>query len=668
MSKFTKILDKLLNEKIQVDDLVRDYKDLFRDFSSRVITGQIDPDDPELEAFLRCCLDVYTYSQSGEVLIPDTVYDQCMQVYKEKNKTIVYADPIGKKWNFIKHKIPGVVGTIGKIYSYPELKAYFSYFPNVKTYILSPKFDGISADIEVKDFEVVSAATRYDGIYGQDITALIRNARNRGRWMLHDEKYRSGHYKCELCVATEDFNDLIKIKKYANRRSATAGIVNTPSNLDYADYVTIIPLVFYNPENRYMEYIAPGARTIDLYSPADFMDVIENMLTEIRSADFPFRVDGVVINPKISQLGGPPNENDLMDRSIAYKVNTMEGKTTIQFGYMSVGRTGKAVPCLRVDPVEVNETIVEDVSLGSYEKFLSMGLREHDEVIVYSAGDVIPQVKLPPMRTNFSNADPLKIPRICPYCGEKLERVNAEYFCTNPNCIRIITGRITNFLVKMGLQGFSDKTVELIYNAIKVDNIVDFMMLTKDQLCRIDGIGDTDANNLIAELRRLMQTPTTLPKFFGALGIEKISEKKCRKIFEQISLQDLLNPRKKDDPYYLLQSADGIGSKTAEIFTTFVNENKRFIEDLMRLFTFESEVQYKGTICFTGFRPDEETAKRIRALGFDVSDGSVTSETIALVTTSLDSQSGKMKSAMKKNVPIYLAHEIENLIKVLKKV
>lgn len=661
MKLFQSILQKIISEELTPDQVVQEYKARFSEYASKVVFGSIKPDDSELEAFLKCCLDVYANSENGDVLVPDSIYDLCMNVYRSGgHETIVYADPIGKKWDLVPHKIPGVVGTISKVYSYKEFKSWLNHYYGVQKFVISPKYDGVSADIEVEDGKVVRAATRYDGVQGQDITALILKARNRGQWLFNDENHANGHYKCELCVSTEAFEELQEEKKYSNRRSATSGIVNTPSNLNLAKYVTVIPLVWYNPKNRDMEYIAPFSRVIDYLTPADLFESVEGLLHAVKIRQFQFRVDGVVISPARKYLGDP-NEMDLMDDSIAYKINTMEGRTRIEYGYMSVGRTGRAMPCLKVEPVEVNETIVTDVSLGSYEKFLSMGLREHEEVIIYSAGDVIPQIKLPEDRTNFDNAEDLKIDRTCPYCGEKLERINTEYYCMNPKCIRVITGRIINFLDKMGMEGFSDKSIETLYLGGKADSIADVLELTESEIESVEGFGAVDARNFIEQINKIKNTPTTIAKFFGSLGIDKISEKKCKKIFENITVDELFHPKKPENVFYILQCADGIGEKTAEIFCKFIDDNKKQIQHLMNFFKFDTEESYKGIICFTGIRPSEEVTKRLHELGYDTSDGGVTKDTIALVAANPNGTSTKIMNAKKKGVPIYPASNLQYL-------
>lgn len=658
---FNSMWEKVTNEELFIDDILH-YRDQFNSFAIKVISGKISPNDPELEAFIRLCNDIYTYSPEGEVVISDSLYDQCMQVYKSGgNATIVFADTLGKKkWDFIKHELPGVVGTLEKSYTYKEIKNYLQKYLGVDKFILSPKYDGISCAVKVENGKIVSAATRYNGILGQNITELVKRTRNSENFILPE--YHTGYYKCELCVGTEAYNELIQHKKYANRRSATAGIVNTPTNLNYAEYVTVVPLLFYNPRTKDIEYLAPYQKTVKYYSPADLMDDIEQMLENIRSKDFPFRVDGVVVNPDRTKLGDP-NEFDLMDNSIAFKINTAEGKTKILYGYMSVGRLGRAIPMLKVAPVEVNETIVEDVSLGSYDKFLSMDLKEDEEVIVFSAGDVIPQIKLPSVRANLYNSPDLKIHRVCPYCDEKLTRVNTEYYCMNSDCPRVITGRISNFLIKMGIEGFSDKSVEMIYSGLGIKNIHEFLNLTVNEIVRVDGFDTSSATSFVNELERLKNTPTSVAKFFGALGIDKISEKKCRKIFEYVNVDDLISAKDKklEKIYWELQCSDGIGGKTARAFIDYIKDNREEIEQLLQDIQLTGDIKYKSNVVFTGFRPDKETERRFNALGIEISN-SVSKSTVVVITASTERDSTKSKAAISKGIPIIHASELDDLL------
>lgn len=661
MKKFTDILKAIKSNKLPFE-MLKSMKNEFVEYSEKVLTRKVEPNSPELKAFLQLALDYYTHSIEGDVLIPDTIYDRCMSVYiSEGNERLIFPSEYGKtKWNFVDHRFPGLVGSIDKIYSYKELKEYLLRDTRITKYTLAPKYDGVSCAIEVQDGEIVSAVTRYNGIVGQNILDLVVNCSNAKT--LPNYMGEDGFYKCELCVNTIDFEKLCEEKKYANRRAATSAIVNTPSNLKFAKYVTIVPLLFCGSKSSII-YDPPGAITEDFYSPGDMMDKIEAMLETFKSKDFLYRVDGIVIYPDPNrEKVWTFNMGDVMDGAIAYKINTSEAKTTIVEGYMSVGRLGKAIPMLKVEPVEVNETVVTDVSLGSYAKFLSMGLKEGDEVVVYSAGDVIPQVKLPEIRTDFDNAPDLRIPRVCPYCGKKLTREGMEYFCTNDDCIRVVSGKISNFLIKLGMSGFSDKSIELIVECLGVNNVVDILSLTIDDIMRIPGFDTTSAENLMYELNKIKSTPVSSAKFFGALGISKISEKKCRKILDFVTVEELLGGKDLKRIFWELQNSDGIGGKTAQTFIEYIATNMKEIKKLYSLLNVVGNKKFIGNIVFTGFRPSEALEKIfVEDFGIEVSD-TVTSHTLYVVSASLDKESSKTKAAKNKGIPVIGIDDVDNLI------
>ena len=667
---FKSIYKDLLKKNINVDRLI-DWQADCLDYARKVENNdKINID--ELKAFIKICLNYYVYSSEGKDLIPDYTYDMCVNKYyqitgidRTKDKLFLADDLLSgsKKWNFVDHPstCQGLVGTIGdKLYSYQEIKDRFSYY-NCKEYKIAPKYDGISVAIHKENGIITYAATRYDGYQGQDIRDLVKRAKFPKWW-----KYApDGYYKNEILMSTDDYNELINEKYYANRRSAVSGIVNTPSNLQFAKYLTIMPLLYYNDKEREIQYVAGGIESINVYSARDLMDAIEKKLSIIRSADFPYRVDGVVVYP---QYNHPINEGNLMDNTFAYKVNTNEPKTTIEYAYASVGRLGSVTPMVHVKPVEVNETMVSDVSLGSYAKFLSMNLRENEEVIVYSAGDVIPQIKLPDVRTNWMNDPDLKISKYCPYCGERFERIGTEYKCINPHCIRVMSGMISNFFIKLGIDGFSDKSFEILCKAKVINSIPDVFELTPEKIMSIDGFDQVSARNFYNEIQRIKNDKIQISEFFGALGIEGISVKKCRKILAEIDinkfLRKLAEDKGKNKAQIAMRCADGIGTKTATTFIAYVAKNLDMINHLLKIMNISGDTAFIGEVCFTGFR-NSRWEEKFNSIGYKIGD-SVNNNTTCLIAASIDSGSTKAKAAIRKGIPIFSYSDIEEVYHRLK--
>lgn len=670
MSKMQSMRKKLIARQCTINDLFQQNAE-FISFADKVLQGKT-VDSHEFEAFLRLCLDAYVYDENGRVLIPDRTYDMCMNVWKQHNEVIVFPDNIldETQWKFHEHTVPGVVGTLRKIYEYDELKTYINFMKDhyeVEDYLIAPKVDGVSNSIEVRDGSIYLGLTRYDGVYGQDVTKLIRQASNANQFWraFTDKDYPlDGYYKVEVVVTTEHFNQLIQEKKYMNRRSATSGIISTPKNLEFGRFLTIVPLFYYSGGDKpYLIYNPPDTEKYHVYHPRDLFNYINEKLEYLRSKDYPFRVDGVVLFP-LNTKRIEFNEADLMAESIAFKVNTAQAKTRLIDVYMSVGRLGNAVPMAKVEPVEVNETIVTDVCLGSYETFLGLDLYEGEEVIIYSAGDVIPQLKKTDYANNVYDKPLIKVKKVCPYCGEKLTRYVTEYRCENPNCIRVQSGYLCNFADKIGIEGFSDMAFEAFFEAGIIKEIPDIFKVTAEDIASVDGYDILSGRNFCKEVEKVLAKPIQISHLFGALGIPNISIKKCQKIFAIAPLKKILKARHPEDIVMYLMNATGIGRATALAFGEFFCENRKMIEELLHIFKIQEDIKMKGSISFTGFRSADWT-KKFNEIGYDVSD-SVTDKTVAVISGSSQFNSTKCKQAIKKGIPIYSYADIEDVYQNLR--
>lgn len=625
-----------------------------------------------LEDFLMICLDVYTYSDNGAVMIPDYTYDQCMTIYC----SLFQVDRISQSdyimsttlWPFVKHEAPFMVGTINrKVYDLDTLKHYLKELKHdgYKRILYAPKFDGVSSAVTLRNGQIERAVTRNDGVEGQDITEVVKRMNRKKRIFSSD--IPDGYYKCELVVTSKDFTDLCALKPYANRRSATSAIVSAPSNLIYAEFLTAIPLAWVDFNGGRMKYMAWAHADGLVEHPSSFSlsDVyanIERILAHIRSADYPIRVDGVVLFP-VRTDDDEPNTVDLMANTLAFKVNTQENRTRVDYIYMSVGRMGMAKPMLHVEPVEVNETIVRDVSLGSMSQFTARNLHEGEEVIIYSAGDVIPQVKMPEPRSYPKGAKRLQMDITCPYCRKKLRPKHdseADLFCVNPRCPRVLSGRIANFLDKLDIaEGFRDNTFYTFVDAGLVKSIEDLFTLQNhaDRVAELLN-SRVEADKLLNGLKALKTQTFEVSKVIGALGIDNIATKTCQTIFSDVTLDYLLS-MKKSRVADLLAGIPGIGYITAEAFGEWINENRDFLEFLMEEMNIVDDQITLGNICFTGFR-NKEYNDTFANLGFPVLDR-VNKDTVAVVYAG-DATTTNAKKALNKDIPLIHVGQLDNLV------
>lgn len=654
---------KLLNRSITLDDIKEKWINDIQTYATIIVNGEYDPTDDGLKALIMITLDQYTYSEDGSVFISDHDYDMIHRLWQvHGHKPLIYADIFGSEWKMVHHNAPWMVGTVQKVYTLKELETFinninYQYGSTTKhpivEWVVAPKFDGISANLEIKDHKLIQAITRGDREMGQDITEVVLRCCNLDQ-ILYWRGHETGFLKVELCVPTREFPPL-KEQGYANRRSATSAIVNSPKNIQNACHIEAVPLLWYGEDG--IDYNPQDSVRIKSSSAQELISIAQDVLRKVKSPDYEFRADGVVLYPMITDM----NTNDVMENSMAFKVNTAKAYTHIIRGYVSMGRTGYAVPMIEVEPCDVNETVVTDVSLGSFGKFYQMGLHEGEEVIIYSAGDVIPQMKQcdPP---KYKIGSPyLQIPEICPYCGQPLENAH----CTNSQCVRIKTGRITNFLQKLGVEDVSDSTIELLYDKKIIRELPDVLALRMDDFDDIEGIGPTKASNILNEIKKLRERPISISEFFGAIGCPGVSEKISQLIFQEIPFDQLINESRMITPKNLFEKHEmrdrlfmisGIGESRATTIINFVAEHRVEIQTLARMMNLVGEVQYKATIVFSGFR-DKNWVEKFKKIGIRVAE-TMNRNTVLVVASNLNTS--KAKRAIEMGIPLILYSDIED--------
>lgn len=633
-----------------------------------------------LKRFITIQLDYYTFSNTGNVFITDSEYDFVICVYFEimpdaARITENHFQPSSGTWQLKKHSAPQMVGSVEKVFNTGEvIKFIHSECDNAfgKSIIFfSPKYDGVGVCLQYDPVKVdiISALTRKDGIYGQELIKLVKRTKNYDDIVNYAREVfgsDEGFIKCEIVMSQKDFEELIKEKPYKNRRNGTSGIINTPANIEYAKYLTIIPLIFgikgktkftYDYRPNMCEYTAFTFTYPKSNEELEDMvrDYIQYILDKSHTSEYEYRTDGVVIFIDNYHFQYP----NVMSHAIAYKTNSNSAITKIVNGYISIGRSGKATPMIKVEPCDLNETVVTDVSLSNFNKVQKLGLKEGDTIEIVSSGDVIPMVANIIKHNTISD---LYFDLRCPICGYTLSHYvsgtgSAEYECRNPNCPRVVTGKITNFLEKLGANGISDQTILNIYESLNIRDIVEFLNTDKYKadLMTLPDWGATSANNFCNEIERIKNKPITHGEFLGAMSIPGISTKKCKALFSTVDydeFMDLVHKGKFDKADTALYNVKGFSIKTISTFMDFIRTNIGLIDKLSEYFTLVKDKRSQANVVFTGFR-NAEAEEYLSRKGVDVSDN-INSLTIAVI--SANKSSGKTKQAIKKNIPIFDAY------------
>ena len=704
------ISDRLDAGKITIDELA-EYKILFNEFAQFVTESDkktIKPYEDIIKKFLCMCNDYYIFSNSGDVLITDRTFDMVTNVYKELSgeSQIIYTthNPSKKTWNERKHIAPNMIGSIEKVYTFEDAydfvesfayKEFGRYDLNSASIAVTPKFDGASVVLTYKmpECKLVAALTRKDGVFGQDITELIEHADTKNVIdcvTVHGSIADAGYVdvKCEILVSTENFTKLCEVKQYKNRRAAASAISANPSNIHLAKFLTIKPLVVYRRE----EGSSVGIKSIALTTDADimsfpikyerFIDTVSEYLAKVRDPEFGFRVDGVVLTVMSRNKQPSSLERDIMSDSIAYKCNTQVGITRVIDGYLSIGRTGKATPMIHVEPCDVNETTVTDISLSNFKKVNKYNLCKGDVIEVESAGDVIPMIK--DVVTRHPSGRRIQYEDRCPHCGHRLKVVNGydqikgetkntfDLYCVNPTCTRVIAGKLANFLDKMGAKNISDGVLTSVVELTGIRTVPELFSIKAIDLSTHDGWGDTSATDFVEEITRIKESPTPCSRFLGSLGIPNVSIKKCKKLMTELTLDDMLKgvlmSSSKDKNRFIdkIMDIDGFSSATANNIYEFLSDNYDDIKDTMKILNLVQDDRsnaVKGNVVMTGFR-DDSLMDRIEELGFENSDN-VNRNTVAVIAASLST--GKARKAQEKGIPIYKSYDADRLLEALRK-
>lgn len=668
----------LMNGKINIDDL-KDHKGEFAAYYKSVYwavdnnsNGVYDIDVETLRQFVMLCLDYYTYSSDGDVLINDTEYDFMMNVYCQMVNTIPFIKPDyepytsddGTNWPLAKHTAPWMVGTVSKFYDLDKMYKWILSYKGLVDYdarvVIAPKYDGVSTCIRFINGQISQALTRKDIIVGQDITPCINNAWNHDDLWISDLTTKDDAYvKCEILMSYDDFKGEVA-EKYANRRSAVSGIIGTPKNVNLAHALTIMPLCYW--QDGHVIYKPANSISTKFRDVVD-KDILEKyvgkILSQMASPSFPYRYDGVIVfidSPDLDYA------DDIMKHARAYKINTAYGQTTIRRGYVSIGRTGKATPMIEVYPCAVNETEVTDVSLSNFKKANEIGLHENDRIQIVSAGDVIPQFDK--VISRDKNQPGLHFDMRCPHCGMRLTSISStEYGCTNKSCPRLISGEITNFLTKMGAKRISDATIEDVCEKLRIKDVIGILKLTEGDLSHLNGWGYTSAKLFIDEIERIKHNPVPYSTFIGALGIPSVSKKKCHKFMTDMSLDYILQNIQNRPGYVYdkILSSDGMGLATTEVIMKYFKDNYDYIKELSGYFTLKPEKAVVNNIVFTMFR-DKDAIADIEDMGYDISEN-VNKDTIAVISPDMSAK--KILKAKERGIATFHSSELPKLMKYL---
>ncbi len=467
-----------------------------------------------------------------------------------------------------------------------------------------PKIDGLSISIRYEGGALVRAATRGDGVEGEDVTTNIRTIQEIPHQLKGAGVPDVIEVRGEIYLGTEDFRRLNAAqaeaggKVFANPRNAAAGSLR---QLD-ASITAKRPLRFFAytwgaasalPAKTQFDVVHAFAKWgLPVNPRMERCATVEALVAfyegiSVDRARLGYDIDGVVY--KVDRLDYQERLG-FVSRSprwaTAHKFAAEQATTVLDAIDIQVGRTGALTPVAKLKPVTVGGVVVANATLHNEDEIRRKDIREGDTVIIQRAGDVIPQVVSVVLDQRPPNTKPYKFPHKCPVCGSHAARDEGEEG-GDAEAVRRCTGglicpaqakeRLKHFVSRLAfdIEGLGGERIELFYDEGLIRTPADIFTLAKrdaasdNPLAERKGFGEKSIQNLFRaiEARRRI----ALERLLFALGIRHVGETTARDLarafgtYETFSTQlQLASKARPGASYRRLVTAKGIGPKTAE--------------------------------------------------------------------------------------------------------
>lgn len=475
----------------------------------------------------------------------DKLYDRLVALEKETgfvlpdSPTRRVGDDVLKEFKQYRHTHK--LYSLDKCQSYEELLAWRARTEKAlgRKYDMTAeyKFDGLTINLTYEKGELVSAATRGNGLVGEDVTSQVKTIKNVPLTI---------DYKNHVEIQGEGIMRLSVLEKYnrthdeplKNARNGAAGAirnlnpkVTAERRLDVMCYNVYGPR--FDTQAEMQEFLKEqGFETGDYFrivkTDSDAEKCVEEL--EKKRPTLDFLIDGIVFKINEVELRDILGETEKFPKwAVAYKFKADEATTVLRDVIWQVSRTGKLNPLAVLDPVELAGVTVKRATLNNFADYEKKGLKIGSRVFIRRSNDVIPEIL--GIASHTSESREIEKPKFCPYCGAPVEEKGVFLYCTNnETCAPQIVQKLTHFAEKgaMDIEGFSDKTAELLLNELKVRDFSDIYKLRKEDLTGLEGFGDLKAGNLIASIEKSKNVG--LSDFLYALGIKNIGKKAAKQL------------------------------------------------------------------------------------------------------------------------------------------
>lgn len=552
-------------------------------------------------------------------------------------------------------------------------------------YVCELKMDGLAVSLIYKDGKFVSAATRGNGVIGEDITHNVRTIK---KLPLTLHKKVDLEVRGEIYMNKKVFNELNEKRKqenlnlFQNPRNAAAGSIRQlDSSITKERQLDIV--LYHLPNTTLKKH----SETIELLKECglptnpnnkicknidEIMDYI-HYWTEHRP-ELPYEIDGIVI--KVNDLAMQKRLGYTVKYpkwAVAYKFPAETVITRLDDIVCTVGRTGQITPNAVLEPIKVAGSTIRRATLHNYQYISDKDLRIGDYVYLHKAGDVIPEVVGPVKERRVNELEPYVMIDKCPICGTKLEESASkiDLYCPNEHCPARKVNSLIHFISRgcMNIDGLGESIVEDFYNMGIIKDVTDIYKLKdkKEELIELEGFGSKSVSNLLISIENSKNN--SLENLLNGLGINGIGAKTAKILAKKYETMDNLMNASSEE----LEQIKDIGSTlSSNISNYFDNPKNRIL--IHELKDIGINMEYKGLkiiqdeaftnkkFVLTGtisFLSRDELKKIIEDRGGEVS-GSVSKKTDVVIAG--ENPGSKYDKAKSLNIPIWDEVSLRNYL------
>ncbi|WP_280891890.1 NAD-dependent DNA ligase LigA [Streptomyces sp. LBL] len=552
------------------------------------------------------------YYAGGTSSLDDDAYDRLMRGIAaweaEHPDQVLPESPTGKvAGGAVEGDVPHTVAmlSLDNVFSPEEFTAWTASLARrighqAEQFSVEPKLDGLATAARYTRGRLSRLITRGDGTAGEDVSHAIGTIEGLPSELAEPVTVE---VRGEVLMTTAQFEHANEVRTahggqlFANPRNAAAGTLRAK------DRAYTVPMTFFgygllplpDTDTALAARLGEGAHSdlmaqvaaygVNTTATTAVPDVTartaEQVLARVKEiaalrAELPFGIDGIVIKADLAADQQTAGSGSRAPRwAIAYKLPAVEKITRLLEVEWNVGRTGIIAPRGVLEPVEIDGATITYATLHNPADITRRDLRLGDHVMVHRAGDVIPRIEAPVAHLRTGDEQPIAFPEACPRCGAAIDSSEQRWRCENGrNCHLVAALTYAVGRDQLDIEGLGHTRVVQLVEACLVTDLADLFTLTRDQLLRLERMGETSADNLLTAIASAKDRP--LSRVPCALGIRGTGRSMSRRIARHFATMDTIRAADAET----MQQVDGIGTEKAPSIVAELAELSPLIDKL----------------------------------------------------------------------------------------